>query len=220
MLVIVGTGLALYGCGGSTRTVTVTGPSGSASPSATAPTSTSAPSSSGPPDCSTINAHTFVGKCTTSGVIYTFANPGAAVRLPTMTVKFLSVRVASSISGTYQSAHANGKFVIAAISVTNRDTNPDTFQEYPSLTQAELHIGNDNYAPSLAAENQADPRSFMTNNTNGPIQPGETRVGDVDFDVPPSAAAMATTHGGLLVADFGKAIDASSAIAALKFFTP
>jgi hypothetical protein len=77
-------------------------------------------------------------------------------------------------------------FVIVTIAVTNTSTSPQTFDEGTTTSQGELLIGKNTYSVSFDAENTNEPNSFETN--NNPIQPGETRTGTIDFDVPTNAA--------------------------------
>jgi hypothetical protein len=104
------------------------------------------------------------------------------------------------------------------IAVTNTTTSPQTFDEGSSTSQAALQIGKNTYSVSFDAENTNDPSSFVTN--DNPIQPGETRTGNADFDVPTSAAQRVYKHGGLFVTDFGETLNNAQTAAVLKFFHP
>lgn len=230
------------GCGGAAKTVTVGSPSTSAStitipndpecqngrdklngsPCTPAPGSTTAAAASttnaGPPDCSSVDGHTFVGKCTgTNGVTLILANRGSTAHLKTLSAKVVNVDTTDSISnGSGFTANAHGKFVVVTIAVTNTTHSPQTFDEGSTTSQGQLQIGNNTYSVSFDAENTNDPNSFVTNNND--IQPGETRVGTIDFDVPPSAAAQVYKHGALLLVDFGESVDTAQTAAVLKLF--
>jgi Domain of unknown function (DUF4352) len=232
---------AFSGCGGGTKTVTVgsasttqqtlsddascTGGTDSANgapctppPSASATSTTSA--DTGPPQCTSQDSRAFVGKCIAgNGSTFIFANRGSSVRLKTMRVKVVNVDTPQSVSsGSGFTANAHGTFVIVTIAVTNTTSSPQAFDEGSSTSQAELVIGKNTYSVSFDAENTNDPNSFVTNSND--IQPGETRTGTVDFDVPSSSAKRVYDHGALIVTDFGEGLDTAQTAAALKFFHP
>ena len=219
LLAIIALPLLLGSCGGSTKTVVQTVTAGTATTSTSATTRATTTTNTGPPDCSSIDSRTFVGKCTSNGATFTFANPGSTVALKTLKVKVVNVATADSVSnGSGFTANAHGTFVIVSIAVTNTTQSPQTFDEGSSTSQAALRIGNNTYSVSFDAENTNDPNSFVTN--DAPIQPGETRTGTIDFDVPSSAAARVNQHGGLVVVDFGETLDSAQSAAVLKFFQP
>ena len=235
--------LLVTGCGGSgTKTVTVSASTTSTAATATTrdvggqtcvynpdgsiqqctpdSSTTTAAVAAGPPQCSSVSARTFAGKCVAdNGSTFIFANRGSSVRLKTMRVKVVNVETPQSVSnGSGFTANAHGTFVIVTIAVTNATNSPQTFDEGSATSQAELVIGKNTYSVSFDAENTNDPNSFETNNND--IQPGETRTGTVDFDVPSSAARQVNEHGALIVTDFGETLDSAQTAAALKFFTP
>jgi hypothetical protein len=136
-----------------------------------------------------------------------------------MRVKVVNVDTPSSVSnGSGFTANARGTFVVVTIAVTNATTSPQTFDEGSSTSQGSLEIGKNSYSVSFDAENTNDPNSFVTN--DNAIQPGETRTGTIDFDVPSSAARQAYEHGALFVVDFGESVDSAQTAAVLKFFHP
>jgi hypothetical protein len=211
--------LALAACGGSTKTVTVS--SSNPTPTAAASTPTAASTSTttaAPPECSSIaSTPSYQGPCTISGGTFTVANRGSKSRLDTVAVKVVDVKTTQSVSnGSSITANAHGTFVIVTIAVTNRTTSPQTFDESSSSSQGALLIAGNRYAVSFEAENTADPQSFVTN--NNAIQPGETRTGTIDFDVPSDAAKKVSTRGVLLIADFGENTDSAQHGAILKLF--
>lgn len=213
----------LGGCGGSTKTVvetvTASSPATASPTTTTATTTTATAANTGPPDCSSVSARTYVGKCTHGGVTLILANRGSPVHLKTLTVMVVNVDTPQTISsGSGFTANANGTFVQVTIAVTNTTHAPQTFDEGSSTSQGSLEIGNNTYSVSFDAENTNDPNSFVTN--NNAIQPGETRTGTIDFDVPSSAAAQASQHGALLITDFGDSVDSAQSAAVLKFFHP
>lgn len=82
--------------------------------------------------------------------------------------------------------------------------------------KSELLIGQNQYSVSFEAENTDDPYSFVTN--DDAIQPGQTRTGTIDFDVPSIAAQQANEHGALIVTDFGESVDSAQTAGMLKLF--
>lgn len=234
----------IAGCGGTTKTVTVGGSQSTSgtttiqndpecnngrdsfngSPCTSVPASTSDTTgqtntgTTGPPDCSTVDSHTFVGKCTASnGTTFIFGNRGSTVRLKTMKVSIVNVGTTQSVSsGSGFTANARGTFVIATIAVTNTTTSPQTFDEGSATSQGQLEIGKNSYSVSFDAENTNDPNSFVTNSND--IQPGETRTGTIDFDVPSSAAPQVYKHGALVITNFGDSVDSAQTAAVLKVF--
>jgi hypothetical protein len=210
--------LAVVACGGSTKTVveTVTAATTSVPTTASVPTTTTS-ANAGPPDCTTVNPHAFVGKCTNNGVTLDLVNRGSTAHLKTMNARVVNVNTTQSVSnGPGFTANATGTFVIVTIAVTNTTSSPQTFDEGTSTSQGELEIVKNTYSVSFDAENGDDPRSFLTN--NNAIQPGETRTGTIDFDVPTNAAQQVYRHGALVVANFGDDVGSAQTAAILKLF--
>lgn len=119
-------GALLPGCGGGTKTVTVSTASTTSSVAASTPdTSTSTTSTdTGPPQCS--SQRTFVGKCVAdNGSTLIYANRGSSVRLKTMRVKVVNVDTPQFVSnGSGFTANAHGTFVIVTVAVTNTTSSP------------------------------------------------------------------------------------------------
>jgi Domain of unknown function (DUF4352) len=83
-------------------------------------------------------------------------------------------------------AHAQGIFVVAQVSLENDGDRPVT-----SLSGVKLQVGERTYDQDFGASyTLTGPRAF-------PLQPGEQGEAGVVFDVPPAAAAEAMTSGVL-----------------------
>ena len=124
--------MLLAGCGGTTKTVveTVTSPPTTSTPTSATSTST-ATTTPAAPDCSSVDAHTFVGKCTSSnGATFNFVNRDSTGHLQTLDAKVVNVATAQSVSnGSGFTANAHGTFVMVTIAVTNTTHSPQTFDE-------------------------------------------------------------------------------------------
>jgi hypothetical protein len=214
VLVVIG----IAGCGGATKTVTVPGPAktvtlqepattttaGQSTASQTTQTATTAKvASTGPAHCVGVLRRFDIPPtlCVSpNGAYNEVATDNHAIHIPGMTVQFKGARTTSSLSDSsgVASAHANGIFLIITLKATNTGNTPQTAEQAGSSLFALSPLTSQAvYTESFQAENQADPQSFISNDTT-PIQPGESQTGDVVFDVPPSNMTLMRHDGALL----------------------
>ena len=195
--------VALGGCGsGSTKTVVDTvAASTSWSSTLDLSTSTTATTPAGPPTCAAVALQ--APRCTLNGVLITVAHGIHTLRLKTLDVKVVGVRTASTVSNAGISSTAKGEFLIITIDVANRADSPETFDDGGFQQQTQLELDGASHTEDFNAENEADAQSFVTNNSA--LQPGESTTGDLVFDVPPGAAAKATSDSRdvLIIGNFG-----------------
>jgi hypothetical protein len=135
------------------------------------------------------------------------------LRLPGLTVEFVSARTASSLSASSgaASAQANGIFLIITLRITNTSNAPQTVEEpWSNRFQLSPITSNANYSESFQAEDGPDQQSFITQDTT-PVQPGESQTGDVIFDVPLSVMSLMRHDGTTLVfGTFGQDVTSTS----------
>jgi hypothetical protein len=208
-LIAVGLSAAVAGCGGSTKTVIERVPASAsattASTSSTAPATTAPPA--GPPPCASTDvahAHT-TGRCKTpAGNVIHYGPKALTLHLKTLSARVENVRSAGTVSnGGSISATASGEYVIVALTITNETDAPEEFDGI-SAHQTELIANEKSYTEAFKAENEADQQSFVSQSES--IQPGESKTGDVIFDLPPAVArkVLAGEKGGLAVLNFGE----------------
>jgi Domain of unknown function (DUF4352) len=205
------TWLLLAACGSTTQTVvkTVTTPS-SADTTPTAGTTTTdttaTPSASaGLPACADlIRRHAGPGMCQlTNGLNVHFARRGTSLHLASLAADALSTRITDSVSSSYASKHAHGRYIVITLRIANRQSSPANFDSI-GTTQTLLIGHNAQFSEAFEAENGPDQQSCVASDTT-PIQPGESTTCDVIFDVPVAAANRMRTHGAaLVVTNFGE----------------
>ncbi len=218
-LALLGAAAILSGCGGGTKTVvsTVTAPQASttiaatSSPSTTISTTSS--STSKPTDCNALGIDSKglrEGTCFTNGEKFTVVNKASTLHLRSLTAKFNGARTQNSLSAPASTATANGEFVIISLTIANKLDTPQTFDQI-GTPQTALELGNKVYTEDFQAENGPDQQSFIANqlSQNG-IQPGESKTGDVVFDVPSRAVSELDKTGNIIVVNFGDAAQSPS----------
>lgn len=158
---------------------------------------------SGPPACSGPVFQTASTCVLNGGTTVKIARGTATLHLKTLDAQVVGIRTASTVANSGISATANGVFLIIAIKVTNKASAPETFDGGGFSQQTSLELNGSTYTEDFHAENEADPQSFVTNNS--PVQPGESVTGDLVYDVPPSKASTATSspRAVLLIGNFG-----------------
>jgi Domain of unknown function (DUF4352) len=210
--------VGLSGCGGSTKTVvqTVT-----ASPSASTSSSTSSTitvtTPTGPQPCQDVQRAQNIRPTVCdlpNGTFIKVATENYPLRLKSLTVRFVGAHSATSVSDPSgaASATANGTFEIITLRVTNDSNTPQTVESVGGNAFAleTLSTNSKTYTESFQAENQADPNSFVSQNT-APIQPDASQTGDIVFDLPASALAKIRSSGaGLLFGEFGTDLSTAS----------
>lgn len=195
-ITLVAGALILAGCGGKAKTVTHT--TTTAASSASTPTTAATASSS--TDCNVLGinpARMREGTCTHAGVTYVIMDMTHTLKLHTLSAKLDGVRTATTLDG----AAAQGKFVVAGITITNQLELPQTF-DAKGTQQAGLILGGTPYKEDTAAE-KADQGSCLSHGTR--IPPGKSETCEVIFTVPSSSVAILGRHGSgdLYIVDFG-----------------
>jgi hypothetical protein len=188
------------GCGGKSKSTT----KASTTPTsvATAPTT----STTSLPDCNAMGINPTgmrEGTCLHAGITWTIVNEDHTLSLKTLSAKLVDVRSAKSLSSTTASSTANGDFVVATVTITNKLPAPQTFDP-KGTQQAGLILDGAVFKEATDAENEADANSCLKVHST-PIAPSSSVTCDVIFDVPPSAAADLGKHGSgdLYVVNFG-----------------
>jgi hypothetical protein len=202
--------LALAGCGGSTKTVTVATSAPPTTTTTTTSSSATTTTASGPPPCADAVKSTNVRPvvCSTpNGEFTKLATENYPIRLKTLTGEFVSARTASSLSDStgVNTATANGTFLIISVKITNNTTSPQTVESIGGNAFSLSTIGTNakQYTESFKAENGPDQNSFVSQNS-APIQPDASQTADAVFDVPPPGLAAMRAHGAALAfGDFG-----------------
>lgn len=197
--------LVAAGCGAS-KNKSDTHRTTTGTPTTTAATSTTGSST----DCDTLGINPQgmrEGTCTHAGLTYVIVDENHTLKLHTLTAHLNTVRTATSLSGTTP-ATAQGKFVVLALKLTNRLELPQTFDN-SGTQQAGLILAGTVYKEDTSAESASDPESCLADRT--PIGPNKSRICQVIFDVPTSAAADLGKHGSgdLYLVDFGSDLSGS-----------
>ena len=189
------------GCGGNSSSTTSSSTTPANSVATTPATSTTASA-----DCNAMGINPsgmHEGTCTHAGITWTIVDENHTLTLKSLSAKLVGVRTAKSLASTTAAATANGDFVVATITITNKLPAPQTFD--PSGTQqAGLILDGAVFKEAVMAESQADANSCVKLHGT-PIQPGSSETCDVIFDVPASAAADLGKHGSgdLYLVNFG-----------------
>jgi hypothetical protein len=140
---------------------------------------------------------------------YTVVNKTSTLRLKTLKARFVAMRQADSVSSHGMTEAAHGTYVIITVAITNRLDIPVRFGRIGGPQTVLVPANNKNFSESSNAENKADSHSFFSNDQ--PIQPGDTRVGDVVFDVPRSPLKYVDKPGAILdIVNFGKSVEDDS----------
>lgn len=193
---------ALAGCGGgSTHKDKTTAPGASA---ATGPLASTTPGA-GSTDCNArgINPTGMrEGTCTHAGVTWVIVDEDHTLKLKTLWARLMGVRTAKSLTSTTAAATANGAFVVASVTITNKLHLPQMF-DAASAQQAGLILDGTVFKEAVAAESQADPSSCLKLASS--IAPDQSETCDLIFDVPAHAAADLGRHGSgdLYLVNFG-----------------
>lgn len=192
--------VAVAGCGGGgTHRDKTTAPATSAATGATTATT------AGSTDC---DAHGInptgmrEGTCTHAGITWVIVDENHTLKLKTLWAHLTGVRIAKDLTSTTAATTANGDFVIASVTITNKLHLPQMF-DGGGAQQAGLILDGGVFKEALAAERQADASSCLKLASS--IAPGQSETCDVIFDVPAHAAADLGKHGSgdLYVVNFG-----------------
>ena len=141
------------------------------------------------------------GTCEAGGTEYVVADLGEDLELDTLTARLASVDSTRKVSGDYLKPRAakNGAFVVGSLSVTNESKRPERFDDFGE--QVQLKAGQASYNEPFNVLNGVLTDSFLWKGKK--IQPGESQVGKVAFDVPDLALEAIETEAALLVLNFG-----------------
>lgn len=200
--------LVAAGCGGNSKPAAKTKTTSTPAPVTTTPTT----STTSLPDCNAMGINPTgmrEGTCLHAGITWTIVNEDHALTLKTLTAKLVDVRTTKSLSSTTAASTANGDYVVATVTITNKLSAPQTFD--PAGTQqAGLILDGAVFKEATDAENEADANSCLKIHST-PIGTGASVTCDVIFDVPKSAAADLGKHGSgdLYIVNFGSDLASS-----------
>ncbi len=127
-----------------------------------------------------------------------------SLHLKTLTARVVGVRAAPTVSnGPSFTSTANGEYLIITLSISNTTTAPATFDGGGESNQTVLLADERSYTEAFNAENGDDGDSFITKNEA--IQSGESKTGDVIFDLPPKIIqkVLSGAKGGIFIGNFG-----------------
>lgn len=141
------------------------------------------------------------GTCEAEGVEYVVADFGEELELDTLTARLAGLDLAKKVSGDYLKPRAAkvGVFVVGSLSITNESKRPERFDDFGE--QVQLKAGQETYREPFNVLNGVLTASFLWKGKK--IQPGESQVGKVAFDVPEPALEAIESEGALLVLNFG-----------------
>ncbi len=199
--ILVAAALAVTSCGSNSKPARHT--------SAARPTTpTSAASST---DCNTLGIDPTgmrEGTCTHAGVTYVIVDKNHTLHLHTLSVRLSGLQTASAIVGP-QPASAQGRFVVASITIRNGLNLPQTFDN-SGTQQAGLILDGTVYYEDAGVEHRSDPRSCLR--AKVALAPGKQETCQVVFDVPTASAADLAKHGraDLYLVDFGSDLGGST----------
>ena len=203
------TTLAAAGCGGSSTHTTET----NTSQGAVTSTASTTPTVSGHlSDCNAVGinpAEMHEGTCTHGGVTWVIVDENHTLKLKTLWGTLAGVRRVKVLATSTGTTSANGEFVVASVTLTNKLPASQRFDAAGSQ-QAALNLGGAVFKEAVNAESKADARSCLSLQ-GAQIQPQKSEVCDVIFDVPASAAAALGKHGSgdLYLTDFGTSLSGS-----------
>jgi hypothetical protein len=118
-----------------------------------------------------------------------------------MSIRYISKETAPSVS-SFSTVKAHGTFVIVTVEVENRERSAQMWDS----KQSSLLVGGSTYEEAFNAENGPDEHSLVWSTLfSRKLQAGETKTGDLVYDLPHSAMES-LEHEGAVVAirDFGE----------------
>jgi Domain of unknown function (DUF4352) len=139
------------------------------------------------------------GTCDADGIRWVVVNRDGLLKLPTLEAEMLDLRETRTITDeSGGSATAKGTYVIVELSITNHTDAPERFED----SQIVLLAGGP-YTADAKVQSTVERKSFLGQDT--PIQPGDSQVGTVVFDLPSSAFKALDTEGegNLNIVNFG-----------------
>jgi hypothetical protein len=203
-LVLLAGALLAAGCGSKAKTVSQTTATTASTPTASTPTSSTTTTPAAATDCNTLGINPTgmrEGTCTHAGTTYVIVDENHTLKLRTLSVKLVKIRTPSTLTGS-KSATAQGRFIVASLTIDNRLELPQIF-DAAGTQQAGLILDGTVYKEDAAAENGSDSASCLSQSMRIPA--GQSETCDVIFDVPASSAADLGKHGSgdLYIVDFG-----------------
>ena len=213
-------GLAFAGCGGSgTKTVTVA----KTNTTTTQTTLTEDPfcengkdTQNGSP-CTPQSTDTTTTDSTPSNVVH--ADVGKTVKLDSLSAKIENVSIQHSFSSDTGTSTAKGKYVQVTLRVTNRANAPQEFDSTGDQTTLVL-ANNKSYTEDFDAENGNDQGSCVWKSSDGGgLQPDQSTVCNVDFDIPAHAVASFSHLGILNFGDDVQSYDNTQQLGAIELGT-
>lgn len=137
------------------------------------------------------------GTCVDGGTRYVAVNRDGVLKLPTLEAEMLGIRGTKKITGeSGGSAETEGIYAIVELSVTNRTDVPEKFED----SQIVLWVGGP-YSPDAEVQGKVEGRSFLAQGI--PIQPGDSQIGTVVFDLTSAGFKALDTKGNLDIVNFG-----------------
>jgi hypothetical protein len=196
--------LGVAGCGGSGKTTATRSRTSTPATATTGSTPTAAGSAS--TDCNALGINPTgmrEGTCTHAGITYTIVDENHTLRLQTLWAKLDAVRSSTAL-GAGAAKAANGRFIIASVTITNKLASPQSFDK-AQTQQAGLILAGALFKEDVSAESTADANSCLRRSSHTPILPGRSLTCDVVFVVASAAAAQLGKHGSgdLYLVDFG-----------------
>jgi hypothetical protein len=203
-VVLVAAALIAAGCGSKAKTVSQTTATSPSTPSSTTTTAASR-------DCNALGINPTgmrEGTCTHAGITYVIVDENHTLKLSTLSTKLAGLRTTSTLAGSHP-ATAQGRFVVASLSITNRLKLPQTFSG-SGTQQAGLILAGTVYKEDVTTERSSDPASCASRGIR--ILAGQSETCDVIFDVSASSAAALGKHGSgdLYIVDFGSDLAGST----------
>lgn len=194
------------GCGGKSTQTTATKTTAAPAASAASPTPTGTTT-----DCNTLGINPTgmrEGRCTHAGITWVIVDENHTLKLDTLWASLAGVKTAKTLSSAAATATANGRFVIASVTITNKLPAPQTF-DAASTQQAGMILDGALFREAVGVESQADANSCSKLATQ--IQSNQSQTCDVIFDVPTHAAADLGKHGSgdLYIVNFGSDLSGS-----------
>jgi len=137
------------------------------------------------------------GTCSQEGHKYAVVDRQSTLEMETLDAKLLGIRKNKTLSSDLGSETASGIFVTFELSITNRTHTPATFEE----GQCWLYIDENVYTQDFEVQNGIEQQSFLWQGQE--IQPQNSQVGTVTFDVPSSVLTDLEKGGNLDFGNFG-----------------
>lgn len=138
------------------------------------------------------------GSCVDGGTRYVVVDKDGVLKLPSLEAEMLDLRETKTITGeSGASATAkNGTYAVVELSITNRTDAPEKFED----SQIVLWVGGP-YTADAKVQSKVESKSFLGQDT--PIQPGDSQVGTVVFDMSSADFKDLDKEGNVDIVNFG-----------------